>query len=231
MITKPSNGLAASGHSEGTDHDVEDLLRPDRGRFFAGRHGRSGRGINARDRRRRHGRQRDAAAHAGTAAGRGFDVDAATDQPGRGGSARCAHADGNADAVVPLPGVTSASPTPEFELSSEDRSQPDLADDDDDDEITVMARPSVTDDEEEATKVEPAETAIRAAASKDEDEDDELTAACRRRPASSASVRCASRFHPRWTSRCRRTATALASRLRRTPSSPTRRRRMTTPSR
>ena len=25
MITKPSNGLAASGHSEGTDHDVEDL--------------------------------------------------------------------------------------------------------------------------------------------------------------------------------------------------------------
>ena len=48
---------------------------------------------------------------------------------------------------------------------------------DDDDEVTVMARPSVTDDEEEATKVEPAETAIRAAASKDDDDEDELTAA------------------------------------------------------
>ena len=35
----------------------------------------------------------------------------------------------------------------------------------------------MTDDEEEATKVEPAETAIRAAALKDDDEEDELTAA------------------------------------------------------
>ncbi len=47
----------------------------------------------------------------------------------------------------------------------------------DDDEVTVMARPSVTDDEEEATKVEPAETAIRAAAIKDDSDEDELTAA------------------------------------------------------
>jgi hypothetical protein len=63
---------------------------------------------------------------------------------------------------LPLPGVTASRP------ASRDV-------DDEGDDMTVMARPSITDDEEEATKVEPAETAIRAAASRDDD--DELTTA------------------------------------------------------
>ncbi|HXJ20466.1 MAG TPA: hypothetical protein VMT03_09545, partial [Polyangia bacterium] len=78
---------------------------------------------------------------------------------------------------LPLPGATSPSSlslTPGPSSKDEDATLK-VAEDDDDEEVTVMARPSVTDDEEEATKVEPAETAIRAASIKDED--DELTAA------------------------------------------------------
>ena len=73
---------------------------------------------------------------------------------------------------MPLPGSSSPASKLGLGFGEDDH---DLGDDDD--EVTVMARPSVTDDEEEATKVEPAETAIRAAASKDDDDEDELTAA------------------------------------------------------
>ena len=73
---------------------------------------------------------------------------------------------------MPLPGSSSPASTLGLGLGEDEH---DVGEDDD--EVTVMARPSVTDDEEEATKVEPAETAIRAAALKDDDEEDELTAA------------------------------------------------------
>jgi hypothetical protein len=63
---------------------------------------------------------------------------------------------------VPLPGVTAVS-------RPVDRS-------DGEDDVTMMARPSIVDDEEEATKVEPAETAIHAAASRDDDDDEVTTA-------------------------------------------------------
>ena len=67
---------------------------------------------------------------------------------------------------VPLPGVTAVS-------RPVDREDPSNLGDGDDD--VTMARPSITDDDEEATKVEPAETAIHAAASRDDD--DEVTTA------------------------------------------------------
>jgi hypothetical protein len=68
---------------------------------------------------------------------------------------------------LPLPGVTAAPPPREVD-EADDRAI--------DEDVTTLARglnedvtrPAITDDDEEETKVEPAETAIRAAASRDE---------------------------------------------------------------
>src|ERR1022692_3445567 len=76
---------------------------------------------------------------------------------------------------LPLPGVTAVSRPPDRE-DFEDRIDLRVDSSDGEDEVTMMARPSITDDEEEATKVEPAETAIHAAASRDEDDDEVTTA-------------------------------------------------------
>ena len=76
---------------------------------------------------------------------------------------------------LPLPGVTAVSRPPDRE-DFEDRIDLRVDSSDGEDEVTMMARPSITDDEEEATKVEPAETAIHAAASRDDDDDEVTTA-------------------------------------------------------
>jgi hypothetical protein len=66
---------------------------------------------------------------------------------------------------LPLPGVTAVARPSSFSL-----------DEGDEDEVTILARRSVADDDEEATKVEPAATALHAAASRDEDDDEVTTA-------------------------------------------------------
>ncbi|MFL5306359.1 MAG: hypothetical protein ACJ8F1_14165 [Polyangia bacterium] len=174
MTTKPPTGLAATGHPDSSDRDVEDLsdeLVVDSSQDVT---------VEASDDATLDINEEDAITGTETPAPTPAPLYASMETPPPSAANTTAgYARRGAPTLLgmphpsmPLPG--SISPASKLGLGFGEDDQ-DLGDDDD--EVTVMARPSVTDDEEEATKVEPAETAIRAAASKDDDEEDELTAA------------------------------------------------------
>ncbi|HSS37873.1 MAG TPA: hypothetical protein VLT58_03815, partial [Polyangia bacterium] len=174
MTMKPPTGLAATGHPDSPDHDVEDLsdeLVVDSSQDVT---------VEASDDSTLELEDHDAITATQTPAPTPAPLFASMETPpplatnSTAGYARRGAPTllGMPHPSMPLPGASAPASTLGLGLDEDDH---DVGEDDD--EVTVMARPSVTDDEEEATKVEPAETAIRAAALKDEDEEDELTAA------------------------------------------------------
>ncbi len=173
MTTKPPFGLAAAGRPDGSDHDVEDLsdqIVVD-----------SSQDVTVEASEESTLEVEDEAAGTETPLPTPGPLGASLVTPPPTSTAGAVAVRGAPTLLgmpfssMPLPGSSAASRSSLLASSDadEDEDEPEVGEDDD--EVTVMARPSVTDDEEEATKVEPAETAIRAAASKDED--DELTAA------------------------------------------------------
>jgi hypothetical protein len=170
MTTKPPLGLAASGHTDGSDSDLEDLsdeIDVDSSQDVT---------VEASE----ESTLELSGEESGVEVEEEVSLDAAETPPplsslmppGMLSSTppprRAPTLLGLPLPSLPLPGVT-ARP------GLQGLDQGDL-DEGDDDEVTILAHRPIADDDEEATKVEPAATALHAAASRDEDDDEVTTA-------------------------------------------------------